>query len=491
MNLLLEKIQEYAHSMPEKTAIQSNSKAISYSQLVTEIQAFIPQLNANRIGLMMNNHPAWAIIDLATMFSRKCLIPIPTFFSNQQIKHTIRDAKLDLLIIEDKQSITLLGLSSCQVTHINILDKAIYMVVLDNSSEHHFAGKITYTSGTTGAPKGVMLSDKVIIQKTLDLAKAIDADKHDIGLSILPLSTLLENIGGLYVPLLAGATATILPPEVIGIQGSNEVNQQALIKAILEVQPSAFIVIPQLLLFLVKVSQSGIQLPLDIRFIAVGGAHVSKQLLARAKQQNLPVFQGYGLSEAGSVVSLNTEQENKLGSVGKPLSNHEIKIAEDGEILIKQQLFQGYLGQTEHPEQDFYASGDLGHIDSDGFLHILGRKKNTIVNSYGRNISPEWIESELESLAPIAQAVILGDARPFLITIIVASSKTVTSHEINQAIQKLNQTLPDYAQVNHFILAEQPFTLNNKQLNGAGHPIREKIYQDYFSAINLIYEKSA
>jgi len=491
MNLLINKIKEHTLNMPDKTAIFGDSQIISYSQLNTEIQTFIPQLNGYRIGLMMENQPAWAIIDLAIMASHKCCIPIPMFFSKAQVLHMVSDAHIDLLILDKKESIRKLGLDSHQSVSQRILDKEIWIIFLEGGCDQHFSGKITYTSGTTGSPKGVMLSEDSIMKKTVSLADAIQADLKDKGLSLLPMSTLLENIGGLYVPLLVGATAALLAPQKIGILGSNQIDGKKLVDTIMATQPTAFIIVPQLLEILIKISQSGIPLPLSIRFIAVGGAHVSHRILKKAMQYHIPVFQGYGLSEACSVVSLNTVQDNKLGSVGKPLNNHQIKIAEDGEILIKHELFSGYLGHPEHTTKDYFASGDLGKIDSDGYLHILGRKRNIIVNSFGRNISPEWIECELESLVHIARAVIFGDAQPFIIAVIEASSNSVTSHEINQAIQKLNGNLPDYAQVQGLILSREPFSLLNGQLNKDGSPNRIQIYKDYFSAINIIYEKSA
>lgn len=172
---------------------------------------------------------------------------------------------------------------------INIADKDFYWFKVRNSSNHTnllpsqsqaaAIRKITYTSGTTAQPKGVMLSQQAILSKVVALAAACEVSDRDTALSILPLSTLLENIGGLYVPLYCGATVSLLAPQRIGISGSSQINSTQLINTLNDYNPTVFIIIPQLLLLLIKLIQEGHKLPASIRFIAMGGAPVSKTLL--------------------------------------------------------------------------------------------------------------------------------------------------------------------------------------------------------------------
>jgi len=495
MNLLVTKINEQARTKPDSIALYGDSQTINYQQLLTEIYALSPQLTEQKIGLLMENHLAWAIIDLAMLFSEKCAVAIPSFFSHSQIKHSIKDAELELLISDNFQHIQSLNLTITKKIQLNLVGKTIYLCFLDRqlnqTTTNAFSGKITYTSGTTGTPKGVMLNYQSIIDKAKNLAECIRATPNDRGLSLLPLSILLENIGGLYVPLLVGASATVLSPQKTGIIGSSQIDSQRLLQTILAVQPSAFIIIPQLLLVLLQAVKNGYILPSSLRFIAVGGAPVSQQLLKLAAIHKLPIYEGYGLSEASSVVALNSPEQQRIGSVGKPLKNHQIKIADDGEILIKNSLFQAYLGQEKMETNDYYPSGDLGRFDEEGFLYIDGRKKNLIITSYGRNISPEWIEKELDASPVIAQSVVYGDARPFLIGIIVLRNPDINDTTLNQVINQINNELPDYARIKQFIIADKPFSIANQQLTGTGRPIRNTIYQDYHHAIKQSYEKTA
>jgi long-subunit acyl-CoA synthetase (AMP-forming) len=237
----------------------------------------------------------------------------------------------------------------------------------------------------------------------------------------------------------------------------------------------------------------------------MGGAPVSRKILNLAEQFNIPVYEGYGLSEAVSVVTVNNPSVSRPGSVGKVLNDHQVKISDEGEVLVKGGLFSGYLGK-ENNNDDFYSTGDIGHLDKDNFLYITGRKKNIINTSFGRNISPEWIEKELEAIPLIAQCVVYGHARPYLVAIIVlrksvlrenvlresvlrAAPGAVTDSELRISLAQLNTQLPDYARVVDFILADEPFTVQNNQLTGTGRPRRLAVYQAYEQQLECSYEQ--
>ena len=214
--------------------------------------------------------------------------------------------------------------------------------------------------------------------------------------------------------------------------------------------------------------------------MAVGGATVSEELLIAAKAHRLPVYQGYGLSESSSVVAINTPQNNKIGSVGKVLPHIDLSIAADGEIILHNILFSGYLKQQQDSSQAF-ATGDIGHLDDDGYLYISGRKKNIFINSFGRNISPEWVESKILAKSEILQAVVFGEAMPFLTAVIVTKNPALA----NVQIEELNKTLPEYAAIKSHIFAVEPFSVKNKQLTGSGKLRREAIFKQYQNQITL------
>lgn len=494
MNDLKKRLEQYQLTQGDKIALQSDHEALSYNSLPGEINNISELFNADRVGLLMDNGLPWALLDLALFFSQKCTVPLPDFFSQEQLIHSISNAGLDLIITDKPERINALGIKVKQQESVVISNTTIDIFYLDNVQQQtsipSAIRKITYTSGSTGSPKGVMLSENSIINKVKSMAQASDATQNDTTLSLLPLSTLLENIGGLYLPLFCGATAYLASSQTTGLSGSSHVNVEKLLAAISRIQPTAFIVIPQLLLLLVHSARSGHALPNSLRFIAVGGAPVSENLLDAARQFELPVYQGYGLSEAASVVSLNNKYHNKPGSVGRVLSSHQITIADDGEIFIKHNLFDGYLGHSKQQVNEYYASGDLGYINEEGYLYVQGRKKNIINTSYGRNISPEWLEKELETMPCVAQSVVYGHARPFIIALVVLRNPQLES-EFKQLLAQLNSNLPDYAQIQDYLILPEPYSISNQQLTGTGHPIRTSIYQYYQNNINKLYEKSA
>ncbi len=509
MNLLAEKVTKVAEKNPIRVAIQSETTSLSYEELLLEIQKASEYLNLISMpeqkvyAVLMANNPAWAVLDLALLFNDHCAVPLPEFFSLNQLKHAIADSKAEYLIIEesvinskvideildlfaDKDSFTIAG-KKLACLKIKQQEK-------QKKKNTQNISKITYTSGTTDKPKGVLLTEEIIMSKVVSLKIASEANTNDISLSILPLSTLLENIGGLYVPLYCGATIIILSPETIGLTGSSHIEKDKLLAVIHKYQPTAFIIIPQLLQLFIHAIASGYKLPDSLRFIAMGGAPVSRKILEQAVQCHIPVYEGYGLSEAVSVIAVNNPSVNRIGSVGQVLDNHKVKISNEGEILVKGQLFEGYLGQTTRDSNNYYPTGDLGHFDEDDFLYVTGRIKNVINTSFGRNISPEWIEKELETIPLVMQCVVYGHGKPGLVALLVLRKevkKNTSREKLSEFINQVNLSLPDYAIVRNFIITDVPFSVENSQLTGTGRAKREIIFKTYHAQLEQCYVNDA
>jgi long-subunit acyl-CoA synthetase (AMP-forming) len=232
---------------------------------------------------------------------------------------------------------------------------------------------------------------------------------------------------------------------------------------------------------------AGAGVPDTLRFIAVGGASVSPRLLNRASELGLPLYEGYGLSECSSVVALNSPQACRRSSVGKPLPHIRVELAEDGEILVRGNAFRGYVGEPPHDDDAAIGTGDLGRFDEDGFLYITGRKKTVFVTAYGRNVSPEWIERELCMEPVIAQAAVFGEAAPWNAAVVVP--RTVDRAAIQSAIDRVNQTLPDYARVHQWISANAPFSHANDQATVNGRLRRSAIALAYGRRIRELYNE--
>ncbi|MFK8066830.1 MAG: AMP-binding protein [Gammaproteobacteria bacterium] len=485
MSALIKSLQQHAFERSEAVVIETFSRTITWSEFDREVNALARDLTTcSNLGLMLENSPAWVIADLAAIKDEICNIPLPTFFSDQQIQHAIKDANIDHIITDQvERLLSLLNIKESKL--IKIDDKEYHLLKLEPQVRKNNVdtAKVTYTSGTTGTPKGVRLSLQQIEKVAQNLTQAAQANSKDRALVLLPLSTLLENIGSVYAPIFVGARILLPTKEELGLQGSSQINAEQLVIALQHLKPSTLIVPPQLLKLLIIFARQKI-LPDSFRYIAVGGAPVGNALLKEAAELELPVYQGYGLSEACSVISTNTPDQNRHGSVGKPLPHQKVRIAEGGEIIIHGETFSGYLNEQKRDPQTELATGDVGYLNDEGYLYVTGRKNQRIISSYGRNVSPEWIESELESHDAIMQAAVLGNNKPFLIAVIV--SKEV--NKLDHAIESINKTLPDYAQIKNYIVAQLPFTISNLQCTTNGKPRRDQIKQEYREQIENIYE---
>ncbi|MFT4630655.1 MAG: long-chain acyl-CoA synthetase, partial [Dinoroseobacter sp.] len=255
-----------------------------------------------------------------------------------------------------------------------------------------------------------------------------------------------------------------------------------LLECITNVAPATLILLPQLLTALVAACQQGWTPPNTLKFIVVGGAKVAPELLNQALSLGLPVYEGYGLSECGSVVALNTPSNSRPGRVGKLLPHCSLAVV-DEEIIVSNPIFQGYYDDRESWYPDLVYTGDLGLLEN-GYLIVNGRKKNIIISSFGRNINPEWVESELLGQPLLQQCVVVGENRPNLATFISAP-QGVTDQQLQKWILKVNARLPDYAQVQaweRLDLADW-----NGLLTANGRPQRQKLNQQFAQGIDALY----
>lgn len=499
-NQILKLIDAQAHQYPEALALVGEHIEVTYGQLIADIKAMPSSLNLNQtsvIGLAMDNSPAWALFDLMALDLNLPHVPLPLFFSPQQIIHAIQDAGVDCVVTDQFDQYQAIfkefGIEVIAHESFEVYGKVFHLLRLDPFNQEGLMDgvvKVTYTSGTTGSPKGVCLNESSMANVAISLLNETKADRYDRHLSLLPLSTLLENIGGLYVPLMAGATCVLPSMTSTGLLGAAGFNAKKMLDALSDWQATTVILTPELLLGLIFAIENGAQRPQDLRFIAVGGASVSPSLLERADRLGLPVYEGYGLSECASVVALNTAVSRKLGSVGKPLSHLRVEIAEDGEILVSGNRFVTYTKQSPQHSTLPWSTGDIGYLDDDGYLYVTGRKKNIFITSFGRNVSPEWVERELTVHPVIAQAAVFGEARPFNVAVIVARvPKEQAITLIDAAIAQVNQSLPDYARISQWILADAPFSFNNGLATSNGRLRRDEIFKHYQNSIQDLYKE--
>jgi long-subunit acyl-CoA synthetase (AMP-forming) len=492
MSAILATLAQHAVTRPKACALRSHSCQFSYSVLSSSVESVHARLRKTplrRVGLYVNNSPAWAVLDFALQSLGATCIPLPGFFSNGQLLNAVRDAGIDTLITDTPQRLMSLFPNAPLHPLPSTAMASMWSVTLPARELPQLpadTAKITYTSGTTGDPKGVCLTQHTLDTVAQSLVERLQVTPQERHLALLPLSVLLENVAGLYAPLLAGAVTTLLPLESLGILGATGIDPPLLAQSLRTQQPTSLITLPQVLHVLVALCEQGLRLP-SLRLVAVGGAPVSPRLLERAARQGLPVYEGYGLSECGSVVAVNVPGQQRNGSVGRPLPHVRIRVAGDGEILLCGTAFGGYVGGTAHASTTEWPSGDRGFLDQEGYLHITGRKKNMFITSFGRNVAPEWVERELTLHPLIAQAVVFGEGRPWPAAVLVPRRNESTFEELQSAIATINPTLPDYARVGAFVIADEPFSIHNLEYTATGRPRRDTLWQRYGQRLSGLY----
>ncbi len=412
---------------------------------------------------------------------------------------------------------------------------------------------IIYTSGTGGTPKGVMLTHANVLANVhgaIDLLEELNVGDQEVFLSFLPLSHSYEHTAGQFVPMAIGA-------QLYYAEGVDTLSQN-----LTEARPTVLTCVPRLYEVMRARIQSGVKraggskawlfakaveigtkryenqpLGLVDRIIDIacerlvrskvkerfggrlkamvsGGAPLNYEVGVFFAALGLPIFQGYGQTEAAPVISANRPKRHRLKSVGLPLDGVEVKIADDGELLVRGPLvMRGYWKDPETTAATVVGgwlhTGDVGHIDTDGFIYITGRKKEMIVNSGGDNISPQRVEGALSLEPEIGQALVYGDRRPHLVALVVPDMDWLKSFAAQQgeeadlarlaggdalqkaiggAIGRANAHLAVIERVRRFKVMGAPFTIDNGMMTPTLKLRRPIIIERFKDELEGLYE---
>jgi long-chain acyl-CoA synthetase len=416
---------------------------------------------------------------------------------------------------------------------------------------------IIYTSGTTGAPKGVMLTHTNMLANTQDAVAILPLNEDDISVSFLPLSHGFERTAGLYTLLRAGATI---------VYGGGTVT---LTKDLTEIKPTVLCCVPRVLELVYRRVSSEREnagsikrkildwafaiggkagtyraaqesLPLGtklqysianrlvfqklrsalggrVRFLVSGGAPLNAEVTRFFFGAGLSVYEGYGLTESGPVVSCNFPGRTRLGTVGPALPQVQVKIAEDGEICVHgPNIMKGYYNRPAETTQvidseGWLHTGDVGEIDADGFITITDRKKDLIITSEGENIAPQHVEGLLKQDPLIEEACLIGDKRPYL-TVLLVPNRTLLealARKYNVAeewpalldrqefrtlfrrrLDEVNRSLPLYSRVRNFALLAEPFSQDHEELTPTLKIKRRVVMETRRAQIDALYRPS-
>lgn len=476
-------LRQHALEHPDAVAVQGDAQRYTYRQLLDEVESRAGCLRSQPPGtfaVVLDNGPEALFWDLAALFAERATVTVPSFFSATQFQHCLQQSGVTAVVCEAQWAEQLVALGFARQAPAGVWQRDSFVA----PALPEGTAKITYTSGSTGTPKGVCLSAETLLRVAHELEAASRPTEPQRYLAVLPLGVLLENLG-VYAALMAGACVQLYPQQQLGMGGASQVDFKRLLGAIALSGAQSLILVPQLLMGLVTAIERGVMRVGPLGLVAVGGARVSPSLLARAEAVGLPVFEGYGLSECASVVALNRTGAVRPGSVGKPLPHVQVRIADDGEVLVAGSLLLGYLGEPPVTGQ-WWATGDVGHLDEEGYLYLDGRKKHQFITSFGRNVNPEWVEAELSQSGVIAQAFVHGEALPRNLALLWPLDPGISDEAIERAVQQCNARLPDYARVHAWRRLPVPLSTLDETLTANGRPRREAILQRYHTLLSDI-----
>lgn len=470
---------------PEKPCVSfydnGRLKSISYSEfwsLVERISKALIEIGVgrgDRVAILSNTRYEWELFDFAIMFAGAIVVPIHTTLSEEIVRYILKDSGSKLIVVENKELQEKIGDYSIETIEIEDKSSIGDLLKLGEESKADFEkiwrsvkpddiSSIVYTSGTTGEPKGAILTHWNWRFNTISVMSITPFYPGEPYICYLPLSHVFQRLV-FYAGISRGANAVFTPPT-------------RFLETLRSVKPVAFVTVPRILervnkgllenvekqsklkreifywarkvaiecgermsrgekfgLWL-KIKRSladklvynkirnalGLQ---NIRFICSSAAELRKDLSYMFNGMGIAVIEGYGMTETAAPTNLNPLQRFKPGTVGPPIPGITEAIAEDGEILVKgDNVMVGYWNKPDETqkcftEEGWFKTGDLGDFDDEGYLIFLGRKKHIIALDTGKKVSPSRIEEILLQNPYVNDALLLGDGKPYIAALIV------------------------------------------------------------------------
>lgn len=509
----------------------------------------------DRVAILSENCPEWAIADWATLCVGAISVPIYPTLTPPQVLEIISDSEPKVVVVKDEKQLKKLQ-TALQDTNFRPaiiiitpgknggvisfdefcnapgeLDEAAFKQIMMQSQPDDTITFI-YTSGTTGEPKGAMLTHRNLVTNLEGVLELIEWQPNDLFLSFLPLSHVFERMGGHFLPIFAGLTIAyseslftlssdmeqLKPTIMLGVprfyasvmdriiaknrelspgkqkifQRALEVGKQVALARREGKHISFFTSLQYKILDKLVGAKIRERLGGRLRIFVSGGAALPKDVAEFYHAFGILIVEGYGLTETSPVLTVNPLHAPRFGTVGKPIQGVKIKIAEDGEILASgPNIMKGYYKKPEATaeainSEGWFHTGDIGHIDHDGYLHITDRKKDLLVLANGKNVAPQPIENLIRSSEFVQEVVLFGDQLSSPVAIIVpnierlkefAKQKEIDATDIQallehdqvyalfrEQMEKVNRDLADYQRVRRFSLIPHAFSIETGEL---------------------------
>ena len=550
VELYFKKKEEVDSNKPFLQWLKINKKEIySWKDITSQIFKLTAKIKSlikegDRCLILSENRPTWLMIDISIMNAGGITVPIFTTYSSNDYKYILNDCKPSLIIVSNQEQFNKIkkfinnGVKNiisfekidtdCLLIQ-DILNEDNNKKIINYNLKRNMPACIIYTSGTSGHPKGVVLSHGGILSNcegAVELLEPLLRKKDPIFLTWLPLSHSYEHTVQ-FIQIIIGAKVFYAE------------SLEKLISNMVIAKPTIMTAVPrfyQNLYTKININfekQSGLKRKLIDKTLSLGKKVLKKEslsfkekilnficeILVRKKIRNqfggnlqafvsgggaldqnigeflnavgLPTLQGYGLTEASPVVSCNLPDFVKVESVGPPFRTNKVKIAEDGEILIKgENVMLGYWNLKEETEKvikdGWLHTGDIGEIDNKNYLKITDRKKDIIVNLGGDNISPSKIENILCLNENIKQSFVYGDKKNYLVAIIVCE-KEISEEKIKLIIENINKSLTLIEKIKKFVLINQEFSIDNGMLTPTLKLKRKEIIKNYKQLLENLY----
>jgi long-chain acyl-CoA synthetase len=498
------------------------------------------------VAILAGNIPEWSIVDIAAIAAGGVGVGIYPTSSTEQCEYIVNHSDAEYLFVDtyeqyekatntstplpklkeiiiaekiDETSVELVEKKNCisvdvkyiPVTHLEDFlrfgrkhreEMMTRVEEIGLNADFDDTAIMVYTSGTTGEPKGAILSHRYILNSVESLSRSVPIHETDVAFSYLPGCHVAERISGIYNRLYNGTPAYFV----------NDLSR--LYEYMLEVRPTVFASLPRFFekIHAATVAKHGTgkidpQIVNDafggrMRLLTSGGAPLPNEIAQFFADAGLPILQAYGLTE-NICVAFNTVAEHKFGTVGKAMPMCEARIAEDGEILVKSpMMFSGYYKAPEKTAEMFDAegwlkTGDLGVLDEDGFLKITGRKKEIIVLSSGKNIAPALVENLVKESHLISHCMLYGDGRSYcvaLITVNETEAANMCREEIQgfveQAVQRANSRVSSSEQIKRFTILDRDFSADHDEVTPTMKLKRTVVAEHFRNVIDKLYENA-